>query len=264
MKVEILLIPEYDRLDESVAMAEKYHAHFEYNDFYFPSVYMNQDEIDKRVERYLSCNRDAGMDTMHGAFLDLVLHSSDPKIAEYSKQCMRKSMEIAKRLGVKGVIFHTELIAGFKEYNYVSNWITKNAEFFRDLCTSYPDIQVYMENMFDLDYELIWLLANQMTDVPNFGICLDYAHAAISNIKPVEWLKNLAPFIKHMHINDNDFVNDLHLTLGKGQIDWLEFRTELKTLLENEEMKEMPSILLELKSLESFEESIGLFQKLFD
>ena len=68
MKVEILLIPEYDRLDESVAMAEKYHAHFEYNDFYFPSVYMNQDEIDKRVERYLSYNRDISMDTMHGAF----------------------------------------------------------------------------------------------------------------------------------------------------------------------------------------------------
>ena len=72
------------------------------------------------------------------------------------------------------------------------------------------------------------------------------------------------PISNRLNINDNDFVNDLHLTLGKGQIDWQEFRTELKTLLENGEMKEMPSILLELKSLESFEESIGLFQQLFD
>ena len=263
MKVEILLIPEYDRLDESVAMAEKYHAHFEYNDFYFPSVYMNQDEIDKRVERYLSCNRDTGMDTMHGAFLDLVLHSSDPKIAEYSKQCMRKSMEIAKRLGVKGVIFHTGLIAGFKEYNYVSNWITKNAEFFRDLCTSYPDIQVYMENMFDYDYELILKLSKELEGVTNFGMCLDYAHAAISHVAPEEWLRMCAPYIKHMHINDNDLINDLHMTLGKGKIDWQEFGAELEKLVKSGEMKEMPGILIEVKSLESFEESMELFNHLF-
>ena len=260
----LYLIPDKTNLGESLKFIEEQGCACEYNDFFLPFVLDDEEKKKELIAFYKSLPRDRSNDTMHGAFLDLVLHSSDPKIAEYSKQCMRKSMEIAKRLGVKGVIFHTGLIAGFKEYNYVSNWITKNAEFFRDLCTSYPDIQVYMENMFDLDYELIWLLANQMTDVPNFGICLDYAHASISNIKPVEWLKNLAPFIKHMHINDNDFVNDLHLTLGKGQIDWQEFRTELKTLLENGEMKEMPSILLELKSLESFEESIVLFQQLFD
>ena len=138
MKVEISIIPEYDRLEESVAIAEKYHAHFEYNDFYLPAVYLNQMEIDKRVERYLSCKRDAGMDTMHGAFLDLALNSSDPNIADYSKQCIRKSMEIAKKLGVKGVVFHTGLIAGFKERHYVSNWIAKNTEFFWRLVCILP------------------------------------------------------------------------------------------------------------------------------
>ena len=84
MKIEISVIPEYNRLDESVAVAEKYNAHFEYNDFFLPAVYMNQEEIDKRVDKYLSCGRDTSMDTMHGVFLDMVIHSTDSRIAEYS------------------------------------------------------------------------------------------------------------------------------------------------------------------------------------
>ena len=264
MKIEISVIPEYNRLDESVAVAEKYNAHFEYNDFFLPAVYMNQEEIDKRVDKYLSCGRDTSMDTMHGVFLDMVIHSTDPSIAEYSKQRIHQSMEIAKRLGVKGVIFHTGLIAGFKEQKYVSNWIKVNAEFFSKLCAEYPDICVYMENMFDFDYELILKLSKELEDVTNFGICLDYAHAAISHVAPVEWLRKCAPYIKHMHINDNDLINDLHMTLGKGKIDWQEFRRELELLLESGIMKEMPGILIELKSLESFEESIELFNHVFN
>ena len=264
MKIEISVIPEYNRLDESVAVAEKYNAHFEYNDFFLPAVYMNQEEIDKRVDKYLSCGRDTSMDTMHGVFLDMVIHSTDPRIAEYSKQRIHQSMEIAKRLGVKGVIFHTGLIAGFKEQKYVSNWIRVNAEFFSKLCAEYPDICVYMENMFDFDYELILKLSKELEDVTNFGICLDYAHAAISHVAPVEWLRKCAPYIKHMHINDNDLINDLHMPLGKGKIDWQEFRRELELLLEGGIMKETPGILIELKSLESFEESIELFNHVFN
>ena len=67
-----------------------------------------------------------------------------------------------------------------------------------------------------------------------------------------------------MHVNDNDLVNDLHLPLGSGKIDWQEFSKELKRLYENGELKELPSILLELKSLEAFEESIAVFYKLFE
>lgn len=264
MKIEISLIPEYKRLAESVALAEKYQAHFEYNDFFLPAVYTDPKEIDKRVNAYLSCGRDTGMDTMHGVFLDMTIHSSDPEIAAYSKKRIRQSMEIGKRLGVKGVVFHTGLIAGFKEYSYVSNWMTANAGYFRELCAEYPEMNVYMENMFDGDYELLCLLAGQMADVPNFGICLDYAHAAISGTDPKIWLENCAPYIRHMHINDNDLVNDLHMPLGKGQIDWMEFRNEVERLCSAGELKEIPSMLMELKSLEAFEESVKVFHKLFD
>ena len=54
------------------------------------------------------------------------------------------------------------------------------------------------------------------------------------------------------------------MTLGKGKIDWQEFRRELELLLEGGIMKETPGILIELKSLESFEESIELFNHVFN
>ena len=260
---KFLIIPQINNIDESLKLAEKYGFGFEFNDFFFPDVLDDKRRTDELIGKYKACGL-PNYCTMHGAFFDVLIFSDDREIRKISEMRIRQSLDIARQLEVKGVVFHTNHTPDITTKLYLNNWLDRNEDFWRRILSEYPNVQVYMENMFDLDYELIWLLANQMTDVPNFGICLDYAHAAISNIKPVEWLKNLAPFIKHMHINDNDFVNDLHLTLGKGQIDWQEFRTELKTLLENGEMKEMPSILLELKSLESFEESIGLFQQLFD
>ena len=223
MKIEISVIPEYNHLDESVAVAEKYNAHFEYNDFFLPAVYMNQEEIDKRVDKYLSCGRDTSMDTMHGVFLDMVIHSTDPRIAEYSKQRIHQSMEIAKRLGVKGVIFHTGLIAGFKEQKYVSNWIRVNAEFFSKLCAEYPNICVYMENMFDDDPDMLRMLSERLIKYPNYGVCLDYAHASLSRTKIDIWVEALAPYVRHVHINDHDGKHDLHLAVGSGVTDWKKF-----------------------------------------
>ena len=255
MKIEVSVIPEYNRLDESAAMAEKYNAHFEYNDFFLPAVYMNQEEIDRRVDKYLSLGRNTSKDTLHGVFLDMVIHSTDPKIAEYSKQRIHQSMEIAKRLGVKGVIFHTGLIAGFKEEKYVSNWIRVNAEFFSALCEEYPDICVYMENMFDYDYELILKLSKELEGVTNFGMCLDYAHAAISHVAPVEWLRMCAPYIKHMHINDNDLKADLHQPVGTGQIDWSRFQD---LMMKNHIHS---TVLVEVKGYEAHKKSLEYLQQ---
>lgn len=262
LKFKVSLIPDFNRLEESVEIANKYDASFEYNDFFLSAVYDNEEEINRRVEAYLSLGRDTSRDTMHGVFLDITVHSSDASIANYSKAKIKQSMEIAKRLGVKGVVFHTGLLAGFKEEIYARNWLGSNEQFFRKLCSEYAPIEVYMENMFDRDYELLHRLANQMSDVDNFGVCLDYAHAALSDIQPKEWLYTLAKHIKHMHINDNDLRADRHWSVGKGQLDWVSFLQTLDDLVKKGNM-EYPSVLLELKSLEAFEESMKFLENAY-
>ena len=77
--------------------------------------------------------------------------------------------------------------------------------------------------MFDQSPDTLKTLAERMADVDNFGVCLDYAHAYISKTAISEWVKTLAPYIRHVHINDNDGENDLHLAVGEGVIDWKKF-----------------------------------------
>lgn len=260
MKIQTLLIPEPERLEESAALAKKYHAAFEYNDFFLPEVYGNKQEVEKRIRLYQSLNRDTSKDILHGAFLDMTVHSSDSVIAEYSKQCIRQSMEIGKRLQVKGVVFHTGLLANFKQSAYVKNWLKKNEGFFRQLCAEYTDLEVYMENMFDQDPELLTAFAEKMKDVTNFGICLDYAHAALTPCSQQEWMCACMPYIKHMHINDNNQTEDQHRPVGTGSIDWKQWKEQMKTM----EKGKAPSVLIEVQNLEAYEESMRFLGNLLE
>ena len=37
-----------------------------------------------------------------------------------------------------------------------------------------------------------------------------------------EWIRRLAPYIRHFHLNDSHLKTDDHLALGCGSIDWKE------------------------------------------
>ena len=106
MKKNWLLIPEFEQRESYAELAEQCQAGFEYNDFFLPEVYGNEEEIQRRVDGYCSLRRDRSKDTLHGVFLDVVISSDDPQIAEYSKKRFRQSMEIARRMAIKGVVFH--------------------------------------------------------------------------------------------------------------------------------------------------------------
>lgn len=224
-------------------LAAEYGCAFEYNDFYMPRVMDDSAEREQIIADYgiyrKACAGDGSAgedgsgkicsdrrffaDTMHGAFLDVTIHSDDPLIRDASMLRVRQSMETAKSMGLKGVVFHTGRLSGFRAADYLRNWRDRNEAFFRELAGKYPAQQIYMENMFDEAPDILAGLAEKMRDVENFGVCLDYAHAMISRCPGREWIESLAPYIRHMHINDNDLQNDLHLAVGAGKLDWQEF-----------------------------------------
>ena len=61
----------------------------------------------------------------------------------------------------------------------------------------------------------------------------------------------MAPYIGHMHVNDNDLMNDLHLGVGEGQIDFIRW----KQLLEQNGVN--TSVLLELNGIEKQRQSLA-------
>ena len=244
---QLHLIPDPERLEESCALAAAYDACFEYNDFYDLSLLDDDARRRERIESYLRLERDRSRDTLHGAFLDVTVHSEDPLIRAASERRVMQSMEAAGALGVRGVVFHTGTIPNFKSGYYTENWLRRNRAFWRRVAERYPDTEILMENMFDLDPTLLLALADELRDVPTFGVCLDYAHAMAFGSAwgtPERWLDVLAPHVRHLHINDNDGVDDLHDAVGQGVIDWEGFTRAVRTL------ERAPSVLVEVKPLE--------------
>lgn len=244
------IIPDRTKIERSVRLAEEYGCAFEYNDFYLPEVLDNPGKQEEIIEFYARYRSDFSQDTMHGAFFDVTIHSSDPLIREVSVLRVRQSMEIAKRMGLKGVVFHTGRLAGFRTEGYLKLWQRINRQFFSELAGNYPQQQIYMENMFDEAPDVLAVLAESMENVGNFGVCLDYAHAALTSCPQQEWVKSLAPYIQHMHLNDNDLLNDLHQPVGDGKIDWQEYGRLMKEYQIN------ASVLVEVSSCEGQQKSL--------
>jgi len=217
------IIPQSDNLQQTEALIREYGVNLEYNDFFSPAVYNDESETERVISLYSAMARDRSGDTLHGVFMGLDISSDDPVIRERSRSLFRRSMEIAKRLGVKGVVFHTGLLGGITGRKYVDKWLDSAEGFLRELANKFSQIEIYLENTFEQEPYILEKTAKALSDTPNFGLCLDYAHAALTNTPLEEWVKALAPYIRHIHINDNDLQSDLHLAVGDGKIDFAEF-----------------------------------------
>jgi sugar phosphate isomerase/epimerase len=121
--------------------------------------------------------------------------------------------------------------------------LTRQETFYREVCSEYPELTVYLENTQETSPKLLLPLIEKMSDCQNFKVCLDYAHAAISKTAVEDWVTELAPYIAHMHVNDNDLKADLHQVPGEGKLDWKKYA------LLTEKLKEA-SVLVELGGVE--------------
>lgn len=252
----LYLIPNLQKIEESLELIKMYKGFFEYNDFFTGAVLDDKKKQLKIIEAYAKVRTDFSKDTMHGAFLDVTVHSSDERIREVSRLRVRQSMDIAKEMGLYGVVFHTNRLQGFRDALYLKNWMETNERFFQEICAEYPKQQIFMENMFDESPDVLAEFAGRMQEISNFGICMDYAHAAVSQTAAKEWMRQLAPFIKHMHINDNDLKNDLHEPVGDGQIDWQQFGQLIRQYqVDATVLVEVSDIEKQKKSLEYMKEN---------
>lgn len=253
---ELLLIPDYNNINDSIELSKKWNAGFEYNDFFVPSLLDDAAKLRERIGFYKSLGRQENKDTLHGVFYDICVNSADSRIEEISKMRMYESMDIASELKCRAVIFHTNLIPGFETEAYLENWLIKNGEFYKKLLSEYPEMNIYVENMFDFKPDMITELGKYMKDCSNFGICFDVAHANLHEIPMGEWIKDLAPYIKHLHINDNNGRTDDHLALSEGSIEWQSVFNSLS------EFNICADILVEVNGGEKFEKSMNYLRGL--
>lgn len=221
--IRFYCIPDAKNPEESAVFSKEQDVLFEYNDFIFPDMLDDEQGVANRIEMYRKLNRDRSQDTMHGAFFDVTVFSYDAKVREISKLRMRQSMEIAKKMGLRAVVFHGNYLPFLKREQYDTNWLSCTEEVLRELTKEYPETEIYLENMFEDTPELLGVLAERLEDVKNFGICLDYSHALLGSGEGATWFARLSKYIRHIHVNDHCFDGDVHMVPGDGQTDWVEF-----------------------------------------
>lgn len=191
-----------------------------------------------------------GIKTMHGAFLDLAIHSNDQRIATISQNRIERDILTATRLGCEKIVFHLGSNPLVLVERYNDELIRAHAEFWTYVMESYPGIQVCVENQWETD----WTLFSEIFDAvrhPRFGMCLDVAHVHVfSHFAPEAWIQRLAPNISHCHWNDNCGDRDSHLALGSGNIDW-------PAIFEASAIWKQMTVTLEISELQALERSVS-------
>ena len=243
----MLIIPDRERIEESLSLSREYGLGFEYNDFY---TGMDDDAaIDGLVALFLR-NKPPRPSTVHGAFYDIAVGSLDGQIRAVSRQRVRQSVEICRKLGARAVVFHTNTIPSLNLPVYCDGWLEENTKFYAEVLEANPDIGIYIENMFDFTPDLLCRLADRLAGHPNFGVCLDFAHASLSPTPVERWVDALKSHIRHCHLNDCDGRGDSHWPLGRGALDIPGFFA----LLEKHRVKS--TLLLEVRGIEGQRESL--------
>ena len=214
---QILIIPDRNHLQECLELAKKYQLGFEYNDFFMPDV-LDDEILQQGIIQEYQQKEGVSYSTLHGAFFDVIPFSMDKKIQQISNLRIKQSIEVARKVGAKAVIFHTNYNPFLNTKEYIKSWIKINEIYWSGILEENPDINIYLENMFDISPDILLELSERLSRYNNFGVCLDWAHAALTDVEPEIWAEKLGKYIKHVHINDNDGVGDLHLAWGDGSI----------------------------------------------
>ena len=133
---------------------------------------------------------------------------------------------------------------------YIDIWLKENIKFWSEILVNNSDINIYLENMFDVTPVVLEKISKELSKYDNYGVCLDIGHVAISKASLEEWASNLGEYVKHIHINDNDLVSDLHLAWGDGKIDREVFYECYKKYMSK------ATVLIETSSVENSVKSI--------
>ncbi len=153
------------------------------------------------------------------------------RMLRHNFRVMERVFEIASLLDITHVVVHggdiiAENGAKFAGVPYRKAFVNtvRNLKLLAALARDYS-VTLYLENLCDdrvgsLPVELLALLHAANTDI---YVTLDTGHAFIIaeryGIPLSDFFDVLHPFIKHVHLHDNDGISDLHLPPGEGKID---------------------------------------------
>ena len=140
-------LPASGKSTKAQELAKEYNLGFEYNDFFMPDILDSKDKLNDIVESYKKYDLPQ-FSTMHGDFFDVIPFSIDSKIREISDLRIRQSLDVARRMKVKAVVFHTNYNPFLNTKQYIESWIKQNTEYWNSILEENQDVNIYLENIY--------------------------------------------------------------------------------------------------------------------
>ena len=159
--------------------------------------------------------------TLHGPFYDLAPGAVDKKILRTTRERLRQVFDLIPVFKPMSIVCHT----GYDKNRYhevEKEWLETAIETWTPLV---DDIRgtgtiLVIENVFEKTPEMLFSLMKGL-DSTTVGFCFDVGHSYVFSETSIEvWLKSLGPFLKQLHLHDNDGTWDDHWAIGTGKIDF--------------------------------------------
>ena len=147
---------------------------------------------------------------------------------------MSRFVEFSGLLGASQIIIHP-IQRSSNHFKYAEELFRENMEFYSSLASTAKKfgVKVAIENMFNsrpvskfiedsacASAEEFIRYFDTLNDREAFTVCLDIGHVALCGREPEDLIYALGDRIGALHVQDVDYVNDLHTLPGFGKIDW--------------------------------------------
>ena len=164
---------------------------------------------------------------LHAPSNELFPCAIDEKARELAAYRYRQAIDLAKRYGSKKVVIH----GGYHPWMYYPVWyVGQSVSFWKDFLKEDPGVEIVLENVLETQPDLILEILEGVDD-PRLRMCFDVGHInAYSYIPIMDWLETCAPWIGHIHVNNNDGREDLHQSLPDGSIPMKELLRRIQDL----------------------------------
>ena len=164
---------------------------------------------------------------LHAPVNELFPCAVDEKARELAACRYRQAIDLAEGYGSHKIVIH----GGYTPWFYHPAWyVSQSIAFWKDFLKENPDVNIVLENVLETTPDLIVDIVEGVND-PWLRMCFDVGHInAYSYVPILDWLETCAPWIGHIHINNNDGREDQHSGLHEGSVPMKEVLRRIDTL----------------------------------
>ncbi|SIN95220.1 sugar phosphate isomerase/epimerase family protein [Halodesulfovibrio marinisediminis] len=205
----------------------------------------------KFSEAGLSCG-------IHLPFFDLAPGSLNDQILEATRATLLRALEISQVYKPTHFVGHPDYEAGQHDF-YYDEWLSRSYETWSQfLKKDGLTTQLFLENTYEKTPKALVDLVN-LLPADRVSHCFDVGHwhsfaKGAQRNDLLEWLNAFSPRLGHLHLHDNDGLEDQHLALGAGTIPLL----DLFDYIQKNEL--FPTATLEPHTEDAFPASIEFLE----